>query len=62
MQVRSSLSSIFLYNSMTKRHYEIAVAVLITLVAVFGFLWFSGIEDDSMTAALPDSLESLGIK
>lgn len=55
------MNVVFLFT-MTKRHYEIAAAVLITLVAVFGFLWFSGIEDDSMTAALPDSLESLGIK
>lgn len=49
--------------TMTKRNYEIAAAVFITLVAVFGFLWFSGIEDNtSMEAALPQSLEDLGVK
>ena len=48
---------------MTRRHYEVAVAVLITLVAVFGFLWFSGVEDStSMEAALPGSLEELGVQ
>lgn len=48
---------------MTKRYYEIAIAVFITLVAVFGFLWFSGVEDTtSMEAALPQSLEGLGVK
>ncbi len=48
---------------MTRRHYEVAVAVLITLVAVFGFLWFSGVEDNgSMEAALPGALDDLGIQ
>lgn len=47
---------------MTKRHYEVAAAVLLTLVAVFGFLWFSGIEeDDGLEAALPNSLEAIGL-
>lgn len=46
---------------MTKRQYEIAAAVAITLVAVFGFLWFSGIEEDNLSAALPESLEGLGL-
>lgn len=56
-------TSIFMLT-MAKRHYEVAVAVLVTLVAVFGFLWFSGVEDDGLSDAveetLPASLQALG--
>ena len=42
---------------MTKKHYETAAAVAITLVAVFGFLWFSGVEDDAFSSSLPAAAE-----
>ena len=42
---------------MTKRHYEIATAIIVTLVAVFGFLWFSGVEDEAFSSSLPATAE-----
>ncbi len=42
---------------MTKKHYEVATAVVVTLVAVFGFLWFSGVEDEAFSSSLPAAAE-----
>ncbi len=47
----------FFKNSMTKRHYEVAIAVTVTLIAVFGFLWFSGVEDKAFSSSLPATAE-----
>ncbi|HEY4474290.1 MAG TPA: hypothetical protein VJG29_02390 [Candidatus Paceibacterota bacterium] len=46
----------------TKKQYEAAVAVAVTLIAVFGFLWFSGVEEKAVEASLPGSLEELGVR